>query len=233
MVYCLYKGHMHCKRIERECQFLHMHANNLLVSFVKLANLIGKNDILSNRFVCLKSTLLQLLLTILSCPCFPVGLLILLIYRSSLYIKGIKPLSGIYVANLSLSLLFFSWLFFIKKTYFLLVYSVFSIIVSGFVSHFKNVFPTPRINFTLYTLTFFFPSVIYFGVRSMIEIKLPFFLVEMQIIPTLFIEYCILCFTDLKCRTDHVWYFPLYLGMFWDLKSVSSIGYLKVSCRLK
>ena len=44
----------------------------------------------------------------------------------------------------------------IKKTYFLLVYSVFSIIVSGFVSHFKNVFPTPRINFTLYTLTFFF-----------------------------------------------------------------------------
>ena len=47
MVYCLYKGHMHCKHIERECQFLHMHANNLLVSFVKLANLIGKNDILS------------------------------------------------------------------------------------------------------------------------------------------------------------------------------------------
>lgn len=177
MVYCLYKGHMHCKHIERECQFLHMHANSLLVSFVKLANLIGKNDILSNLFVCLKSTLLQLLLTILSCPCFAIGLLILLIYWSSLYIKGIKLLSGIYVANISLSLLFFFWHFFIKKTYFLLVYSVFSIIVSGFVSYFKNVFTTPRINFILYILMFFFPSVIYFGVRSMIEIKLPFFLV--------------------------------------------------------
>lgn len=156
MVYCLYKGHMHCRHIERECQFLHMHANNLLVSFVKLANLIGKNDILSNLFVCLKSTLLQLLLTILSCPCFPIGLLILLIYRSSLYIKGIKLLSGIYVANISLSLLLFSWLFFKEKTYFLLVYSVFSIIVSGFVSYFKNVFTTPRINFILHILTFFF-----------------------------------------------------------------------------
>lgn len=195
MVYCLYKGHMHCKHIERECQFLHMHANNLLVGFVKLANLIGKNDILSNLFVCLKSTLLQLLLTILSCPCFPIGLLILLIYRSSLYIKGIKLLSGIYVANVSLGLLLFSWLFFIRKTYFLLVYTVFSIIVPGFVLHFKNVFPTPRINFILYTLTFFFPSVIYFGVWSMIESKLPFSLVETQLIPSSFIEYCIVLLT--------------------------------------
>lgn len=76
-----------------------MHANNLLVSFVKLSNLIG--------FVCLKSILLQLLLTILSCLYFPIRLLILLICRSSSYIKGIKLLSVIYVANTSFSLLLF------------------------------------------------------------------------------------------------------------------------------
>ena len=119
MVYCLYKGHMHWKCIEGECRFLHMHANNLLVSFVKLSNLIG--------FVFLKSILFQLLLTILSCPYFPIRLLILLICRTSSYIKGIKLLSVIYVANTSLSLLLFLCNFFFhrKLLFFVGVFNLF------------------------------------------------------------------------------------------------------------
>ena len=190
---------------------------------------------ISYLFVHLKSTLLQLLLTILSCPCFPIGLLILLIYWSSLYIKGIKLLSGIYVANISLSLLLFLWLFFIKKTYFLLVYSVFSIIVSGFVSYFKNVFTTPRINFILYILMFFFPISNLFWCKEYDWDQTSFFPGREAAYPIIiyWILHPLFYWLEMlywPCLFD---IFTCIWVCFWDLKSISSIGSLKVKCRLK
>lgn len=67
--------------------------------------------------MCFKSILFQLLLTILSCQYFPIELLILLICRSSLHIKGISRCVICCKYFAQFVTVFNNFIFFHKKTF--------------------------------------------------------------------------------------------------------------------